>query len=192
MNNLIIISGPSGSGQDSVIEGLEQQIPIERVITTTTRAMRVGETNGHPYYFISEEEFAEGLARDNFFEHACQYNGKSYGVTFAEIERVKRSGRIGIWKMDYQGVMSAKKLIQGIVAILIFAPLDVLKARIERRDHPTPAYLAERMAYSEQYFAKRDVYDYAVENKEDELASTVAQIRTIIAGAVSLDKNTSI
>ncbi|PIR95197.1 guanylate kinase, partial [Candidatus Falkowbacteria bacterium CG10_big_fil_rev_8_21_14_0_10_37_6] len=54
MQKIFIISGPSGAGEDSVIDGLKKLLPIERVITTTTRAMRKNESQGNPYYFISQ------------------------------------------------------------------------------------------------------------------------------------------
>src|SRR3989344_41352 len=109
--SLIIISGPSGSGEDSIIEGLKEYFPLERVITTTTRQMRRTESEGNPYYFISTEEFADRVDRGDFFEYAQQYNDHFYGVTFAEIERVKNSGKIGIWKIDYKGVIKVKELM---------------------------------------------------------------------------------
>lgn len=179
-HNLIIISGPSGSGQDSVIEGLAKFLPIERVITTVSRAMRTGESEGCPYYFISRESFEQGIADGKFFEYAKQYNGEYYGVTQEEIDRVKKSDKIGIWKMDYQGVITAKQRLPGIVAILIWAPLEVLEARIRRRDNPTEAFVQERMTYSKGYFDHRDVYDYEVENKDGLLDQTVAVVKEII------------
>ena len=55
-NNIVIISGPSGAGEDSIIDALSERLPIERIVTTTTRSKRTGETEGHPYYFISKDE----------------------------------------------------------------------------------------------------------------------------------------
>ena len=68
--NIFIISGPSGSGQDSLIEGLRRDFEIERVITTTDRLMRLGEGQGYPYYFISPQEFEQKIAEGAFLEYA--------------------------------------------------------------------------------------------------------------------------
>ena len=98
-NNLFIISGPSGAGEDSIIEGLKSHFPIERVITTTSRPMRPGDSNGNPYYFISKEEFKKRIEEEKFFEWAQEYNDNYYGVTHEEINRVIDSNKIGIWKI---------------------------------------------------------------------------------------------
>ena len=185
-SNLIIISGPSGAGEDSIIEGLARLMPLERVVTTTTRAQRPGDSDGSPYYFISKKEFEHRIAEEKFFEHARHYNGNYYGVTFEEIERVKKSNRLGIWKIDYKGVLQAKKLIPGISAILITAPLDILEQRIRRRSQVTDAYVAERMAYTREWMKHIRMYDYVVENVEGKLPETIEKVRQIMRG---LDEN---
>src|SRR3989338_4539799 len=97
-NNIFVVSGPSGAGEDSIIKGLEKYFPIERIITTSTREMRPGESQGNPYHFIGKEEFKKRKDQGDFIEWAEQYNGNLYGVTRQEIERVKNSGKIGTWK----------------------------------------------------------------------------------------------
>ncbi len=178
--SLIIISGPSGAGEDSIIDGIAHILPIERVITTTTREMRPGESQANPYYFISQKEFEQKIAEEGLFEYAKQYNDNYYGVTKEEIQRVEESGRIGIWKIDYQGVMKAKKEIPGIIAIFIYAPLAILEDRIRRRSQVSEAYIAERMAYTKEWMLHRDIYDYEVENKEGKLAETIEQVVAIV------------
>ena len=177
---LIIISGPSGAGEDSVIERIGKVLSIERVTTTTTRPMRPDESQGRPYYFVSREDFEKGIAEKKFFEYARQYNDEYYGVTFDEIERVKNSGNIGIWKIDYQGVASVKKLLPGIVAIFITAPLDILEQRIRRRSNVTESYVRDRMAYTKEWMKHTDLYDYTVVNEEGKLDKTVREVREII------------
>ena len=101
-NNIFIISGPSGAGEDSIINELEKIFPIERVITTTTREMRLGEFQKNPYYFITKKEFAKGVEKNIFFEYAQEYNSNYYGVSYNEIKRVQACGRAGIWKIEYK------------------------------------------------------------------------------------------
>lgn len=177
---LIIISGPSGSGEDSIIEGLAKRMPIERVITTTTRDKRHGERDGHPYYFISKDAFMRGVDNHEFFEYAQHYNDNYYGVTYEEIKRVQHSGKVGIWKIDYKGVQQAKELVPDIFAIFINAPLDILEARLRKRDAVTDAYIAERMAYTKEWLKHTDMYDITVENEEGKLIETIAVVEDII------------
>lgn len=177
---LFIVSGPSGAGEDSIIDGLSERLPIERVITTTTRAPRRGESSGNPYYFVSREEFDDRKDRGEFVEWAEEYNGNRYGVSREELERVVATGRIGIWKIEWKGVMTAKRLFPGIIALFVSAPLASIAARIRRRDSASDEYVAERMAYTEEWMRHTDIYDYTVENRDGELEKAVSEAERII------------
>lgn len=180
-NNIFIISGPSGSGQDSVVEGLKKYFSIERVVTTTTRAPRIDESQGNPYYFISTEDFQKKIKNNVFIEYAKEYNDNYYGVSRIELERVENSKHIGIWRIEYKGVITAKKLYPEIIAILLTAPLEVLEDRIRKRDNPDEEFLAKRMTYTRDWLQNhRDIYDYEVENKQGKLAETIEKIANII------------
>ncbi len=178
--NLFILSGPSGVGEDSVIDGLERRFLLERVVTTTSRDKRRGDSEGHPYYFVSKEDFEKGIRENKFFEWAKQYNDNLYGVTHEEIRRVTESGRIGIWKIDYQGVMTVKKLFPDIVAIMLTAPIPIMEARIRRRDHVTEAFIKERMDYTREWLKHTDIYDYIIENEEGKLDQTIEKVAALI------------
>ena len=185
---LIIISGPSGAGEDSIIDGLEKDLPIERVVTTSTREMRPRESQGDPYYFITREDFKEGIADGRFFEYAEEYNGNFYGVTFEEIDRVKNSGKIGIWKIEYKGVITVKKLMPKIKAIFINVPLEVLERRIRRRDNVSEDYIKERMEYTKEWLKHKDIYDYVLENDDEKLDESIEKAKEMVMQIVSLDK----
>ena len=179
-NNLFIISGPSGAGEDSIIEGLKKFLPIERVVTTTTRKKRSDVFAEDPYYFISKEEFKKGIAENRFFEYAQEYNDQFYGVTNKEIERVIECNKIGIWKIEYKGVMTIKKLMPEVIAILITtASLDVLKQRILSRG-ASEKFVEERMIYTKEWLKHKDIYDYEVVNCEGKLDEAVEEVKGII------------
>lgn len=180
-SKIFIISGPSGAGEDSVIKGLEKYFTIERIITTTTRVMRPGEADGRPYYFISREEFEEKIKNDELAEYAQEYNDNFYGVTKKELERVKTCGKIGLWKIEYKGVITAKKLFPEIKSIYIAPPsLEILRQRIMRRDKVTEKYVNARMAYTEEWMKHEHIYDFKVVNEEGRLAETIKKAADII------------
>ena len=184
-SNVFIISGPSGSGQDSVIEGLKKYFEIERIITTTTREPREGESQGDPYYFISKEEFENGIKEGRFAEYANHYNENFYGVAKDELERVNRSGKIGIWRIDYKGVESVKKMYPKIVSILIsVSDLKILADRIRKRDDVGDEYVKERMKYTEEFMKHTDIYDHIVYNEEGKLDETTKEVAEIIKNDV--------
>lgn len=181
--NLFIISGPSGVGEDSVIEGLRAYFDVERVITTTSRPMREGDSEGNPYFFISRREFEHGIAQGEFAEYAEQYNGNLYGVTKTEIARACGTGRTVLWKIEYKGVTHAKKIYPGIMAIMLYAPLEVLASRLRRRGGISEEMIAERLEYTKEWYEHTDIYDHVVENEEGKLEETIAKVAAIIKGA---------
>ncbi len=180
-NNLFIISGPSGAGEDSIIAGLREQIPhVHVAITTTTRAPREGESEGNPYYFTDKNTFRAKIDAGAMAEWAQHYNDNYYGVTTDELNRIQRDG-IGIWKIDYKGVAHAKKMFPGIVAIFIMAEdLATLERRIRSRGNVSEAYVKERMDYSREWLKHTDLYDYKVINATDKLDDAVTQVLDII------------
>jgi guanylate kinase len=182
MSKIFIVSGPSGAGEDSVIEGLRKHFDIERVITTTSRSVRAGDSEGKPYYFISREEFEEKISREELAEWAEQYNNNLYGVTKKELERVVNSDRVGIWKIEYKGVTAVKNKFPEIKSIYIAPPsINILRKRILRRDpNVSPEYLEERIRYTEEWMKHEDIYDYKVVNEEGRLDETVRQVAEII------------
>ncbi|HRY63185.1 MAG TPA: hypothetical protein P5267_01080 [Patescibacteria group bacterium] len=180
---IFIISGISGSGQDSVIEGLmERGMPIERVVTTTTRLARRGETNGKQYYFISVEEFKKKLADNEFVEWAIVF-GNYNGCTYKELERIKATGRIGIWRIDIQGVVTVKSKMPEIVAICIKPPsLEVAIERRKKRGLESEEVLGKRIEEMREHFKPENdsKYDFIVVNEEGKLDETVEKVKRII------------
>jgi len=181
MSKIFIISGPSGAGEDSIIDGLNKYFDVERIITTTTRKMREGESNGSPYYFTSKEDFLNRIKLGDFIEWAEQYNGNLYGVTKEEIERVKKSGKVGAWKIEWKGVITAKKIYPEIKSIFITVPdLKILEDRIRRRSNVSEEYIKQRMKYTKEWLKHTDIYDYKVVNEEGKLDKTIKKVADII------------
>ncbi len=181
LGNVVIISGPSGAGEDSIIGGLSAFTTINRVITTSTRDMRPGESDGSPYYFISKEDFAKKIENNEMIEWAQQYNGNYYGVTKAELERVNAMPGIGTWKIEYQGVMTAKKLFPEILSIFIMADsLDILAERIRSRGNVSEEFIQERMDYTREWLKHTEIYDYTVINHQGKLDVAIREIAEIL------------
>jgi len=180
-SNIFIISGPSGAGEDSVITGLKDYFPLEKILTTTTREMREGETNGVQYWFISKEEFITRRDKGEFIEWAEQYNGNLYGVTVQEVDRVRSAGKIGIWKIEYKGVMTVKEKFPEIKSIYIAPPsLEILKQRIMKRDKVSEEFINERMEYTKEWMQHENIYDFKVVNEEGKLDEAVKKVVDII------------
>ncbi len=189
ISRLFIISGPSGAGEDSVINGLSKKMKIHKAITTTTRAPRDGEVDGVDYYFVSKEQFEKALAENKMAEWAQHYNDNYYGVTREELNRIQQDDAIGIWKIDYKGVIHAKKMFPGIIAIFLMAEsLAVLEKRIRERSGVSEDYVAKRMAYTKEWLEHIDIYDYTVINKDGHLQDTIDDVARIITHHIESSK----
>ena len=179
MSNIFIISGPSGAGEDSVIKNLKNYIDFDKIITTTTRAMRPEDEEGVSYYFISREDFKKGIKNGNFFEYALEDNGNYYGGTYAELERVKKSQKAVIWKIDYKGVLASKKLLPESKSIFIHVPIETIKKRLIGRGESNETIKA-RLEYARGWYENEDIFDYKVTNEDGDLDGTVKKIIEII------------
>jgi guanylate kinase len=187
-NNIFIISGPSGSGEDSVIKGLRKIMPIEKIITATTREKRPGEKEGVDYYFIDKKTFKEKIKKNEFYEWTEEDNGNLYGGTFREIERVKKSKKTVIWKIEYKGVISAKKIIPEAISIFIYIPMNKIKKRLIARNCHSEDFIKSRLDYAKGWFENENIFNYKIENKEGKLDETVKKVADIIKKEINIDK----
>ncbi|PIS05005.1 MAG: guanylate kinase [Candidatus Buchananbacteria bacterium CG10_big_fil_rev_8_21_14_0_10_42_9] len=177
---IFIISGPSGAGEDTVIERLQGKYKFNRVITTVTRAKRQGEREGNPYYFVTEAKFKKLAQAEKFIEWAKVYD-KYRGCTYAEIERLMKAGKPIFWKVDWQGVETIKKIFPQAIAILI-APESyaVLKERLIKRGQDTLEEINKREAFTKNFLRHKKAYDYVVINKQGKIEATIEQASKII------------
>jgi guanylate kinase len=183
LENIFIISGPSGAGEDSVMERLVEEMQVNRIVNITTRKMRSDEKPGKPYYFISKEEFKKKIDNDEMAEWALEYNDNYYGVTKEELQRVDNLEGIGIWKMEYKGVMTASKKFPEVPSILLMAEsLEELERRIRGQRSVTEEYIKERMDYTKEWMKHVDMYDHTVINRRGKLDEAVEKIKEIIRG----------
>jgi guanylate kinase len=186
--NLVIISGPSGAGKDSVIEGMvDQGIPIQRVITSTTRQIREGETHGREYYFVSEEEMTNMIRNDEMAEHARVF-GRINGVTKKEVDRVRDlKDKIGIWRVDEQGAIALKNKYPDILTIAISAPPDELMSRVQKRGD-TAESISQRMQSKKEWTGSSNTFEFTVQNKQNKLDNAVAEVISILEKEGMIDK----
>ena len=119
---LILISGPSGVGKDSVVkELLSRQLSLHFVVTTTNRAPRSDEIEGVDYYFVDKAQFEKFIAEDEMLEYAVVY-GHYKGIRRTQICAAMNSGKDVIVRLDVQGVKRVKSLCQEAVTIIIVLP----------------------------------------------------------------------
>ncbi len=176
---LFIISGPSGSGKDAVLSGVFAAEPqIRFSISSITRPMRSGETEGEKYHFISREEFERMIADDALLEHNV-YIGNYYGTPKKPVEDCIANGEDIFVEVDVNGARQIRGKMPEAVSIFILPPsLGVLQKRLSGRGTETAEILEKRMGEARREIGCAASYDYAVVN--DDLDVAVQQVLSII------------
>jgi guanylate kinase len=178
---LIVISGPSGAGKDTVMQRMKERgLKFHFVTTATTRLRRPNEVDGKDYLFISAERFAKMIEADEFMEHALVY-GDYKGVPREQVRRALASGHDVVMRLDVQGAETIRRLVPE--ALLIFITTDSeeeLISRLKERSTETPEALAIRIATTRQELKRVDAFDYVIVNHDDQLDHTVEVVQAII------------
>jgi len=179
---LIVISGPSGIGKDTVVQGLkDRNLPFHFVITATSRPPRDYEVDGVDYFFYSKETFEAMIAADKFLEHAWVYSAYK-GVPKSQVREALNSGEDVVMRLDVQGAKTVHDLCPD--AILIFLTANSTSEWLQRlmdRHSETEAELNLRIATARQEYETLDIFDYIVVNEEGQLPRTLDVIESIIA-----------
>jgi guanylate kinase len=163
---LIVLSGLSGVGKDAVLNGLRRSgLPLEFIVTVTTRRPRPTERDGVHYHFVSAERFRGLIEEGELLEWANVY-GNRYGTPRQAVRAALAAGRDVIVKVDVQGAASIKKIVPQAVFIFLATPsLEELARRLRRRRTESPADLELRLRTAEAELEKLHLFDYIVFNR---------------------------
>lgn len=178
---LVVLSGPSGVGKDSVLRRMkERNLPFHFVVTATTRAPRRGERHGIDYFFLSKSEFAEMIEKGELLEYAIVYDDYK-GVPKEQVRQALASGKDVLMRVDVQGAATIRRICPD--ALLIFLTTqseEEMVNRLQARQSETPEQLQLRIATARQELKRMEEFDYVVVNREGYLDETVDTILAII------------
>lgn len=179
---LVVISGPSGVGKDSVIQRMkERNLPFHFVVTATTRPPRPGERHGVDYFFVSREQFAEMIDRGELLEYALVYNDYK-GIPKEQVRRALASGKDVVMRVDVQGAATVRRLApEAVLIFLTTESEEELVRRLQKRKTESPEDLKLRIATARKELERLPEFDYVVVNREgklDEAVDTIIAIMT--------------
>lgn len=178
---LIVISGHSAAGKDSVIEGMKKRdLAIHFVITATTREPRENEEHGVNYFFVSHREFKRMIDNNELIEYALVYNDYK-GVPKEQVDSALASGKDVVMRVDVQGAATLRKRYPNAVLIFLTAQNEgELKQRLIDRKSESPEDLALRLEKVQEELACVHDFDYLVVNSDHQLDRAVETIAAII------------
>jgi guanylate kinase len=178
---LIVISGPSGVGKDAMLQRMKERgVSLHFVVTATTRHPRSGEVNGVDYFFVSNDEFAEMIERNELLEYAIVYNDYK-GIPKQQVRDAMASGKDVVMRIDVQGAATIRSICPEALLIFVTTSSEAeLVARLEARKTETPEGLKLRIATARKELNRITEFDYCVINPEFHLETAVDTVLSII------------
>jgi guanylate kinase len=178
---LLVVSGPSGVGKDSVVNRMQARgVDFHFVVTATSRDPRPGEKDGVDYFFVSKDDFEAMIAQNELLEHAVVY-GQYKGVPKQQVRDALKSRKDVVMRLDVQGATTVKRLIPGAVLVFLSASSeDELIERLEKRKTEDHQQLRRRIETARAEMKQIDRFDYVVINEDDELDEAVDRVLDII------------
>ena len=175
---LIVLSGPSGTGKDSILRELKNmRDDFEISVSCTTRKPRPGEVHGKDYYFLTKSEFMNKVDAGDMLEWAT-FCDNYYGTPKHELENRLSEGLNIILEIEVQGAAHVIRNSSEAVSIFVLPPsVQVLKQRLKNRGLDSDKAIEMRTREAEREISLAENYDYVVVNDDlKECANDISKI----------------
>jgi guanylate kinase len=186
MNKVLIFSAPSGAGKTSVVRYLlSQRGDVAFSVSATTRQPRGIEVHGKDYFFISQKEFEDHIAKDDFVEWEQVYSGSYYGTLKSEVQRLWDAGKVVLFDVDVAGGLNLKNIYgDSAMAVFVMPPsIEELENRLRKRGTESEEKVQERVKKAKQELEFAASFDRILlnDNWVDTESSVIALCNEFIA-----------
>lgn len=179
---VVVLSGPSGSGKSTIVNRLVAESPVKliKMISATTRPIRVNETHGEDYYFLRDAEFQQKLDAGGFVEcEEVHSSGFWYGTLHEELHRARSEGGWAFLEIDVKGALSVMEQYPNAITIFLKTPSEeVFEQRLRARGTESEEVIQRRLRTAREELKSADRYRYQVCN--DDLDRAVSEIIEIL------------
>ena len=170
---VLVLSGPSGAGKSSLIKKIEPEIgEYYFSISTTTRPIREGETDGVEYHFVDAEEFKQDIEDDFFLEYA-KVHGNYYGTSIKPVKKALEEGKLVLFDIDVQGNNAINNRLGEITTSVFISPptLSELKRRLINRSTDAEDVINKRLKMARLEIQRISEYDFLIINDDLDIAA---------------------
>ena len=181
MQKVIILSGPSGVGKNTLGDFLLQEFPeLSYSVSATSREIRKGEQHGVDYHFMNNESFEDKIRRDELLEWQEVYEGTYYGTLKNELDRINQLNKFPLLVVDVFGAINVMKNLKfKPLSVFIQAPsLEILENRLTVRGTDTPDKIAKRLEKASVEMNESNQFDISIIN--DDLPKAQMQLSEIV------------
>ena len=180
---IVVIAGPSGSGKNSVLQGVLDACPnCVRLVTAATRAPRVNEKHGVDHYFLSKEDFLKGIDEGTIPEHwHAVETDRYYGTYIPDLEKKLSERKTVIAELQIEGMKFFREKYSALSIFIVPGSMEELRRRILSRQDISATELDERLKEAEKEIKDHSpLYDYVIVNERDKLNKAINSVVDIL------------
>jgi len=180
-SRLVVLAGPTAVGKGTVSRFIREHYPnVLLSISATTRPPRPGEVDGEHYYFVSDAQFDDMIARGEFLEWATVHNAWRYGTPRPPIDAALADGKSVLLEIDLQGARAVRREMPDALLVFLLPPSwEELVRRLVGRGTEDAAEQSRRLETAKVEMGARNEFDVKVVNRE--VGQAAAEVVELLA-----------